>query len=115
MFPAPHGAVCAALLPHVMEVNIRALRSREPANAALRRYETVARLLTGNSAAAPEAGAEWVAAVCRKLRIPPLREYGVTGDDLQDLAGKAAKASSMKANPIALTGAELMEIVQRAL
>jgi alcohol dehydrogenase class IV len=114
-FPAPHGAVCAALLPHVMEVNIRALRSREPANAALRRYETVARLLTGNSAAAPEAGAEWVAAVCRKLRIPPLREYGVTGDDLQDLAGKAAKASSMKANPIALTGAELMEIVQRAL
>jgi alcohol dehydrogenase class IV len=28
MFPAPHGAVCAALLPHVMQVNIRALRAR---------------------------------------------------------------------------------------
>ena len=30
MFPAPHGAVCAALLPHVMEVNVRALRARDP-------------------------------------------------------------------------------------
>src|SRR5262249_16681591 len=30
MFPAPHGAVCAALLPHVMAVNLRALRRRQP-------------------------------------------------------------------------------------
>ena len=39
MFPAPHGAVCAALLPHVMEVNIRALRARAPDSEALRRYD----------------------------------------------------------------------------
>ena len=32
MFPAPHGAVCAALLPHVMAANLRALREREPEN-----------------------------------------------------------------------------------
>src|ERR1700736_464652 len=30
MFPAPHGAVCAALLPHVLEVNLRALSERLP-------------------------------------------------------------------------------------
>ncbi|MEP0843728.1 MAG: iron-containing alcohol dehydrogenase, partial [Phycisphaerae bacterium] len=28
MFPAPHGAVCAALLPHATAINIRALRER---------------------------------------------------------------------------------------
>ena len=28
MFPAPHGAVCAGLLPHVMEANVRALQAR---------------------------------------------------------------------------------------
>src|ERR1035437_9079914 len=38
-FPAPHGAVCAALLPHVMEANLRALRRRQPAAPALQRYE----------------------------------------------------------------------------
>ena len=30
MFPAPHGAVCAALLPHAMGVNVRALRRTRP-------------------------------------------------------------------------------------
>ena len=29
MFPAPHGAVCATLLPHVMAVNVAALRARQ--------------------------------------------------------------------------------------
>ena len=49
MFDAPHGAVCAALLPHGMEVNIRALRARAPGSEPLGRYRTVARLLTGNA------------------------------------------------------------------
>jgi alcohol dehydrogenase class IV len=44
MFPqAPHGAVCAALLPHVMRVNLRALHERDPGSAALHRYDQVAR------------------------------------------------------------------------
>jgi alcohol dehydrogenase class IV len=29
MFPAPHGAVCARLLPPVMAINVRALRERQ--------------------------------------------------------------------------------------
>ena len=47
MFAAPHGAVCAALLPHGMDVNIRALRARASEHPALQRYETVAHILTG--------------------------------------------------------------------
>src|SRR6266404_466425 len=49
MFPAPHGAVCAAFLPHVMEVNLRALRERDPGNDALARYDVIGRVLTGNA------------------------------------------------------------------
>src|SRR6185295_2994696 len=45
-FPAPHGAVCAALLSPVIKVNLKALRERQPGNRALERYEDVARLLT---------------------------------------------------------------------
>lgn len=114
-FPAPHGAVCAALLPHAMKINIAALRAREPESEALRRYETVARLLTGRADAAPEDGAAWAAALCRGLGIPPLRAYGVTADDIPALCERAARASSMKGNPIALTGEELAAIVERAL
>jgi alcohol dehydrogenase class IV len=115
MFPAPHGAVCAAALPHVMEVNIRALRRRMPESAALSRYGEIARLLTGSPHASAEDGAGWVAALCRKLEIPPLRAYGVAESDISGLVDKAARASSMKGNPIALTAEELREILTAAV
>ena len=113
MFPAPHGAVCAALLPHAMEVNVGALRARSPEK--LERYHEVARLLTGKPHATAHDGAAWVAALCRKLEIPPLRSYGVTQGDLPLLVEKAAQANSMKGNPIVLTEEELREIISRAL
>ena len=115
MFAAPHGAVCAALLPHVMEVNIRRLRARAPESAALRRYDEVARLLTGRPQAAAEDGARWVEALRRKLEIPPLSAYGVGAADIPALAGKAAQASSMKANPLVLTIPEVEAIISRSL
>ena len=115
MFDAPHGAVCAAVLPHAIEVNVRALQARAPDGEAIRRYETVARILTGNAQATAEDGVRWIAGLCRKLEIPPLRAYGVRAEDIPDLVDKAAHASSMKGNPIVLTAPELSEIVERAL
>src|SRR5437870_1030717 len=60
MFSAPHGAVCAALLPHVMEANLRALRHRQPASEALRRYGDVAALITGQANASRDDGMDRV-------------------------------------------------------
>lgn len=114
MWTAPHGAVCAAVLPHAMEVNVRALRQRAPDSDALRRYGEVARLLTGNPQAGAEDAVQWTAEICRRLEIPPLRTYGVRPEDFAVLVEKAAKASSMKANPIVLTPEELTEIIARA-
>ena len=69
MFPAPHGAVCAAVLPHAMEVNVRrAARPGARRAKRLRRYDEVARLLTGRAGATAEDGVRWIAALCRKLR-----------------------------------------------
>src|SRR5438105_6188663 len=76
MFPAPHGAVCAALLPHAVEINVEALRARAPDGEALRRYETVARLLTGQPHASAEDAVRWLTEICAQLAIPPLRSYG---------------------------------------
>lgn len=115
MYPAPHGAVCAALLPHAMEANIRALRARGPESESLRRYEEVARLLTGKPGAAAEDGVEWVREICQELSIPPLSSYGIREPDVPLLVEKASQASSMKANPIVLTQEELREVLTRAL
>jgi alcohol dehydrogenase class IV len=115
MFPAPHGALCAALLPHVMETNLRALRQREPASEVLRRYDEVACLLTGNPPAKADDGVEWVRALVTELRIPPLGRYGLGREHTAELVEKSAKASSMKANPIVLTPAELAATLEAAL
>ena len=75
----------------------------------------VARILSGRSDATPEDGAAWVACLCRDLEIRPLGAYGVRPSDIPALAEKAARASSMKANPIVLTPAQLEELLARAI
>jgi alcohol dehydrogenase class IV len=115
MFEAPHGAVCAALLSDVMEINIRALRQRAKESAVLSRYDRIATVLTGSGKATAEDGIQWVHELCRELRIPGLRTYGVSEADIPVVVEEAAKASSMKANPIPLTSEELTEVLERAL
>lgn len=115
MFPAPHGAVCAVLLPHVMSANLRALRLRSPGSDTLRRYDEVARLVTGNSSAKADDGVRWVGDLVCDLQIPKLGAYGVSEQHVAELVEKASQASSMKANPIVLTRGELAEILQAAM
>ena len=115
LFPAPHGAVCAALLPLVMEANLRALGARQPADEAIRRYDEVARLLTRNANASADEGVAWVRRLIDDLKIPRLGSYGITSEHVAEIVQKAANASSMKANPITLTQEELAEILERAL
>ncbi|MBZ0307084.1 MAG: iron-containing alcohol dehydrogenase [Anaerolineae bacterium] len=113
MFPAPHGAVCARLLPLVMEVNIRALCQRDSHSDALNRYDEVAHLLTGKSLAMT--GVRWAQHLGERLQIPPLSTYGITREHIPLLVEKSRHASSMKGNPIQLTGEEMSEILERAL
>jgi alcohol dehydrogenase class IV len=112
---APHGALCAALLPHGMAANIAGLRARAPQHPALGRYTEIARLLTGRSDATQEDGVEWVHALCAELNVPPLRSWGVAQDDLTGIAEKAARASSMQANPIPLAADKLSALLLAAL
>jgi len=115
MFPAPHGAVCAALLPHAMAANIRALRKRSPTSEALRRYEEVARLITQGESAQADDSVRWVADLMRDLQLPGLGAYGITRQHAGELVAKAARASSMKANPIALAPEELAGVLEAAI
>lgn len=112
MFPAPHGAVCAALLPDVMEANVAAAKEQQ-ATAVLKRYEEVAQMLSGTREAS--AGIAWVRALCQDLKIPRLAQFGIRREDLSSIASKAAVSSSMKGNPVTFTELQLAAILERAL
>ncbi len=111
---APHGALCAALLPHGMTANVAALRARAPQHPALERYAAIARLLTGRNDARVEDGIQWVRETCAELNVPALRAWGITEADLPAVVEEAARASSMKANPLPLTSEELLAVITAA-
>lgn len=115
MFDAPHGAICAALLPHVMAANLRALQSRAPAHPAIARFEQVARLFTLDESATAESSVVWVERLVHDLRISSLRQYGVQPSDIPAVVARAEQASSMKANPVQLTTVELSAVLQQAI
>ena len=112
---APHGALCAAILAEGMAVNVSALRARAPQHPALERYAEIARLLTGRNEASAEDGIDWVRGLCAELQVPPLRSWGVSEGDVHGVVVNTARASSTQANPIALTGDELLAILHAAL
>jgi len=113
-FPAPHGAVCAALLPWVMEANIHALRLRAPNHVGLSRYRYVSRVLTGKEDATSDTGLAWIRSFIGQCGLPRLRDLGVRHEHFSGLIEKAVLSSSMKSNPIALTAVELRTILDRA-
>jgi alcohol dehydrogenase class IV len=119
MFDAPHGAICARLLPYVMRINIQALREREPQNPALVGYKKIAGFLLAADGVDPgpvkaEDGVEWVEKTCAELQVPPLSRYGFTQADFASLIEKSAVSSSMQGNPIKLTVEEMHQILDAA-
>jgi alcohol dehydrogenase class IV len=115
MFPAPHGAVCARLLPIVLEVNWKAMQERMPQSPVLQRFAEMARILTKNEWASVEDGIIWLKELVAALNIPPLAEYGITAADFPVIAAQAQKASSMKGNPLELTETELLKVLEMAV
>lgn len=115
MFDAPHGAVCACLLPPVVLVNARALARREPDNPALTRYTEIAGWVTGSPNATVNDLSSWLSELRMALHIPSLSEFGMGSNDLDDLVEKSAVASSMKVNPLTLTRPEMREILEMGL
>jgi len=115
MLKAPHGAICARLLPFVMQVNLRALHARGDPAGVLPRFEEVARLLTGRSSASAQDGVAWIQELCQDLNLTALSAYGLTRNHFPELIEKSARASSMKGNPLTLTSEEMQEILEQAL
>ena len=117
--PVPHGTVCAALLPHVMEANVKALREAGTATATLDRYAEIGRVLSGqpklDREEAMQAGVAAAKALVRDLRIPALGSFGLKNEDVPAIVEWARKASSMRYNPVDLDEETLTYILRAAI
>lgn len=111
MFAIPHGVVCAALLAPGTAGNIAALEARSPDHPALARYDEAMRLLSGEPASDRHSLAPWLARLVATAGIPRLSTRGLQSDSWAEVVAAAQGASSMKANPIALTPDELRAIL----
>jgi alcohol dehydrogenase class IV len=114
MFNAHHGAICACLLPPVVEINITALLNRSKDNDALKRYLDIARSLTGKNSPEYRDIWEYLQQLRTDLKIPPLREMKIQKSNFDEIIGFAIKASSTKGNPIQLTSEEMKKILDMA-
>ncbi len=115
MCPAPHGAVCAKLLPHVIAANVKALQEQNPQSTALAKLKDVARWLTGSPSATVPELVQWLHELSRELNIPSLSTYGLGHHHLPELITRSQKASSMKTNPVILSTTELQDILHKAI
>jgi alcohol dehydrogenase class IV len=115
LLSAPHGAICARLLPIVMEANLRSLEERAPNSPVLVRFSEVARLMTGKETSDAADGVNWLQSLCGELDIPSLSQHGLSRQMIPAVAAQAGKASSMKGNPIELSEEELSNILEQAL
>jgi alcohol dehydrogenase class IV len=111
----PHGIACAAVLPAVIEANVRALRSRPDGGPVLDRYAEAARLLTGTPSASVEDGLAWIRETLTLLASPGLGAFGIRPDQADDIAAGAARSSSMQGNPVALSHGDLRAILLQSI
>lgn len=114
MYNASHGAVCAALLPAVMQVNSEKLETLPGSQTYQKRFKEVAEWVTQKQGAEIREGMEWFAALAKKLSLPTLREFGIQKADFSGIVEKAAQSSSMKGNPVKLEKADMQRILEIA-
>ena len=114
MYAAPHGAICAALLPAVVRANIAAMNEREADHPDLNRFDQIARLLLDDADAEAADALAWIEETSRLFEIPALGGYGVQASAYDEIVEKSSVSSSMKGNPITLTQTELRAILEAA-
>jgi alcohol dehydrogenase class IV len=115
-FPAPHGTICAALLPHIIAANVHTLRQHpQPGSRRLDRFTTLARQLPGYESPTPDALIHFTAALVHDLQIPPLKTFGLTPKDIPPMISLSRQTSSMRFNPVPLSDDSLTTALTAAI
>ena len=115
LLSAPHGLICAKLLPFVIKANINLLLENGHPSDSLNRFETVAQVLTDNIKAKAIDTVNWVNRICLEMRIPALKDIGLKENHIPEIVKQAKNSSSTKGNPVKLTEDELTQILLQAI
>ena len=114
MFHAPHGVICASLLPSVMKYNALEISNRAGMEAIQKKFNEIGQWVTGKPDASVEDGIAWIEDLAKKLEIPGLREIGIKKSNFASIIEKASVASSMQKNPVKLDTETLKLILEAA-
>lgn len=104
---APHGAICGALLPHVLTANREACAGQPDL---LDRFDEVQDWIDGSLTERRCTLDQWSA----QHGLPGLAAMGVSSESFAAIADAAAASSSMKANPVALPSDVLEKVLHAA-
>lgn len=107
--PAPHGAICGALLAPILRLN-RMQAKGETARRLDEVFHHIAQTLGGAAENAPETLAKWA----RTAGLPGLTAQGLPASLHEETAAAALASSSMKGNPVPLTAQDLITALQAA-
>ena len=117
-FPIPHGVVCGTLIGAATRVNLAALRERDPANPAWRKYARAGDILHGRHYANPDESHAALLALLDDwtewLALPRLSVYGIQESDFAHIVAHS-RGGSMKTNPLVLSDAEITEVLRQRL
>lgn len=115
IFHAPHGLICASLLPYVMKYNALELTKLKGVEDIQSRYIDIARWVTGDPEASVEDGVSWIYNLSHQLDIPRLRDIGIKKSYFNRIIEESKVSSSMQKNPIKLDESVLESILEEAL
>jgi alcohol dehydrogenase class IV len=94
---AAHGAICAALLPHVLTANAAAV---PPDSAAAARLQDVRAWIAAALSVPPAGALETLASWSRHVGIPRIADMAIDEADIPAIGSEARSASSSRANPV---------------
>ena len=109
---APHGEICGALLPSVLNSHLSKAESGTEIYQRLRWVQTVFDAQFANHEAGK--GISELARWSSEQGLGGLGSMGLKSEDHSDVADAASNASSMKGNPFSLTKEELLVILRDA-
>lgn len=113
-FPIPHGVACGTLVATATAVNIAALQARLPDSPALPKYAEIGRRFAMQKGLNGDDARTFLVATLRqweqRLALPRLSACRLAKTDFPRIVADS-RGSSMKTNPVVLTDAEIIRIL----
>jgi alcohol dehydrogenase class IV len=114
MIPAPHGALCARLLPYVFEMNAGLIAQSDKDSVAYGKILTIGKILQDSEIGEMGDTVKYLEELAEKLEIGTLKSYGVKEKDFPTIIEHSLTSSSMKGNPVPLSKGQINRILEKA-